>query len=269
MGCCESSGHKHYKFNTRGCPSEPHIYAIGVMNTCPLSEKFKSAIKLSSESVNLEVLHDTSPTDMNQIDLIAFRLLFLPGWEVKENCASLRIECRKGSVYNSKLSVMLGYIDFGLNIPVEKILNMLFYPEMRQSWDTSIQNMNVVNRFHDSHFILKYEMQYLNRAVDFEVEVSVESEMEETLVTYHSVAHKDLADPYESLRGDIVFGCIRILEREDSTLIMIMTQDNLESFNRRNNGVSCRLFYEWVELFRGEMLKYHTVIREKEIGGII
>ena len=269
MGCCESSGHKHYKFTTRSCPSEPHIYAIAVMNACPLSEKFKSAIKLSNESVNLEVLNDTSPTDMNQIDVIAHRLLFLPGWEVKENCASLRIECRKGSPFNSKLPVMLAYVDFGLNIPVEKILNMLFYPEMRQSWDTSIKNMNVVNKIHDSHFILKYEIQYLGRAVEFEVEVSVESEMEETLVTYHSVTHKGPADPDESLRGDIVFGCIRILEREDSTLMMIMIQDNLESFNRRTNGMLYKLFYEWVELFRGKMLKYHTVIREKETGSLI
>lgn len=259
MGCCESSGYKHYKLNIKRYPSEPYIYAINVMNACPLNEKFKSSLRFNNDSISEEDLNSALPANINQIETISYRLLYLPDWVVKENCTSLRVECRKGSFYNNDLPVMLAYIDFGLNIPAEKILYILFNPQARLNWDSKVKNMKIVNKIQDSHFIIKYETEHNSKNWENVLEVAEETELQETIVSYHSIQLDRDSDSEEVLRGKVIFGFIKIIVRDDSTLMMLMTQEECCSQPQLSSYQVSKQFCEWLECFRSEVLRYHTL----------
>ena len=131
-------------------------------------------------------------------------------WEVKVDKPFACIMIRAGTSSHPDIPLMKAFFDMEMNVEPEEMYNIIYNPEMRKKWDTSIAAYQIINQVSDD--VIQYymlnkapwpfkdrdftEIRYIRRRVNGDIEIY-----------FTGRAHQEYPEPKEkTIRGETIIG---------------------------------------------------------------
>ena len=264
MGCCETRYIAYIKDKkekpSSGLPIHTDESEVSSKNSQKKDNRFHEFT--TSQAIRPSV--DLMPSDLrdkraSHIETYCNNLSSSSSWSVQVDNRDYKIEVKEGSIFDEDIPVTLSYIDFGINVATDEILVTLFDPEVRKFWDPKIKNMRILNKRTASLFTLYYVYEFPMKNRDFLVKVSIQQTESETVVVYYTINSDEIKETPDLVRGKTLFGYVRIIQRPETTVMMLMKQEDyhLGKYSGLMGHMSSQ-FTMWINFFRNAVLQYHN-----------
>lgn len=264
MGCCEARSYTDHipkKTEKKISDLDTTVDSTYSAKNPRFDEILQPATKLDTLSYSLISEHEDRRA--HHIENYCLELLRNKEWSMQLNTQDYKILLKEGSIFHESLPVAMCYIDFGMQIRAREILEILYNPQERMSWDNKIKFMKVVKKPNENKSIVYYIYEFPMKNREFINKVITSSSEDITNIISYScesdsdeIPHSSTCTPARTL-----FGFCTIIEKSDTTLILMAKQEDLciGIYPGLLANMSTQ-FTIWTQSFRNAVLSYH--IRE-------
>ena len=131
-------------------------------------------------------------------------------WEVKVDKPFACIMTRAGTSSHPDIALMKAFFDMELNVEPEDMYDIIYNPEVRKKWDTSIADYHIINQISDDviHYYMLNKAPWPFKDRDFTevryIRRRVNGDME---IYFTGLAHHEYPEPKDKIiRGETIIG---------------------------------------------------------------
>ena len=174
------------------------------------------------------------------------KLLTSDDWTTHLENKDYTVKTKLGSIFDENTPVCLMILNMNISISLGKIFNLLFWPDIRKSWDTKIEFMEVLNSMENSLRIIK---QYPFKPLEFVIKLNCVKRKGTATALFYSEEFPFINE--NAHRSQCYFGMVKIIRNRKSTVIVIVQQ---EEYERGNLNERCTLIasesVQWLQVLR-------------------
>lgn len=264
MGCCETRDLAYHNQKKEKSLTESLSNPEELSESSKTSRKKLDRFHEFTTSQSLRTSIESLPVDLRDkrathIETYCNNLSSSSSWNVQVDNRDYKIEVKEGSIFDENIPVTLSYIDFGINVSTDEILVTLFDPDVRKAWDPKIKTMRLTSKQTASQFTLYYVYEFPMKNRDFLLKVTIQQAQDETVIVFYTINSDEIKETPELVRGKVLFGFIRIIQRPETTVMMLMKQEDyhLGIYSGLIGHMSSQ-FTMWINFFRNAVLQHHN-----------
>ncbi|OMJ85233.1 hypothetical protein SteCoe_13467 [Stentor coeruleus] len=238
MGCCET---RNGILDTQKIP-EPALYESYNRPPSPVATEQPKPIIVITEEEKYALLNNFC---LSLLEDYISKLISLPIWLSIIERNKIIVQCITGSVFTSKIPVVLAHVDFNFIISCKTIINYICFD---RTWDSSIVKYEVksTDEFFDVVIVKKFP--FINRKYYCKVYVK-ENEKNASVIFIKNNEGKSGLDKDEV--GEVVFIVINIQENDEGTALMIVSQvDSKQEISTGLAKMAAQEMYQWLMVLR-------------------
>lgn len=213
------------------------------MGCCESRDDFKKAIPYKVPLTPMSTSSDSTSASegldnelkVQQVIAYTEEAVLYSIWKSTHSESGIHVKTSYGSPFNAEMPVAYAEIEFGANIPSEKILRALAEPSERRVWDKDIIQMQRITELapneHLVYSIIDFKVFFLHKRELVERHYTAQ-EGDTSRMVYFSLEHPDFPPKADYLRQITLFASIKIEPTDRGTVMHFM----LQFFNNKLKG---------------------------------
>lgn len=267
MGCCETRG-SFLEFIPH--KSEDKISELDQTTDSPTTTKHAKFDEFlypadKTEGLTNAIISEQEDRKAHHIENYCLSLLRHKEWNLQLDTQDYIIQVKEGSIFHENLPVAVCYLDFGIHISAREIIDILYQPEIRMSWDTKIKSMKICQKPTENKSTVYYVYEFPMKNREFITKVITASQSNLTRIVYYSCDSEELPHSLSFVPANVLFGFCTIIEKSDNTMMLIAKQEDLSiGIYPGLLGNMSTQFTIWIQGFRNAVLSYHSERQKME-----
>jgi hypothetical protein len=238
MGCCET---RNGMSDTQKF-LEPGPWESYNRPPSPVAIEQPKPILIITEEEKHAILNNFS---LSLLEDYISKLTSLPIWSPFIERNKIIVQCLTGSVFTSKIPVVLAHIDFNFIISCKTIINYICFD---RTWDSSIVKFEVKPTDGPYNVVIVKKFPFINRKYYCQVHVK-ENGKNASVIFVKNLEGSTEMDKDEV--GEVVFIMINIQENDEGTALMIVSQvDSKQEISAGLARKAAQEMYQWLMVLR-------------------
>lgn len=240
MGCCET---RNGMSDTQKFP-EPGPWESYNRPPSPAAIGQPKPILIITEEEKNALLNNFS---LSLLEDYISKLTSLPIWSPFIERNKIIVQCINGSVFTSKIPVVLAHVDFNFIISCKSIINYICFD---RTWDSSIIKFDVKPTDGPFDVTIVKKFPFINRKYYCKVHIKEnENEKNASIIFVKNTEGNNGVEKDEV--GEAVFIMINIQENEEGTALMIVSQvDSKQEISAGLSRTAAQEMYQWLMVLR-------------------